>query len=188
MSNKIAGVVTKLVSALQTLQDADERQRAVQAALTVFGDASTTPSKASDPKLDCGVEGGAPGGMHANGTLWMKRNGLSAADIEEVFHFDDEGVTLIKSVGKAKHQQAINAYLLTGVAALLHTGKADFTDETARANCVNLGCYDRTNHAKAIGSFENKITGSKKAGWKLTSPGLAAAAALLKTRETKDVK
>ncbi len=37
MSNKIAAVVPKLVSALEALENADERQRATQAALTVFG-------------------------------------------------------------------------------------------------------------------------------------------------------
>ena len=42
------------------------------------------------------------------------------------------------------------------------------------------GCYDATNHAKVCKAFGNKLRGSKKGGWQLTAPGLAAAAELIK--------
>jgi hypothetical protein len=70
---------------------------------------------------------------------------------------------------------------LTGVGALLKSGKAEFADEAARNNCENLGCYDMNNHGKTLEKLGNTITGSKKNGWKLTTPGLTAAAALLKS-------
>lgn len=109
-------------------------------------------------------------------TKQFNRSGYRAS-----VHVDGSGATLLSAVGDGKRQQTINTYLLTGVAALLSTGKAEFTNETARNNCENLGCYDIGNHANTLKKFENKITGSKAVGWKLTAPGLTAAAALLKS-------
>src|SRR5579883_2093777 len=182
MSNKIAAVVTKLVSALETLESPEERQRAIQPALAVFGDAAAMAS----PTLSGG--GAAQNLKHAdgvsveiqpNGLAWMKRNSLGMPEIEQFFHIDDDGVSLLRAVGKGKREQTINTYLLTGVSALLKTGKAEFPDEMARSNCENLGCYDVNNHGKTLERFGTSLTGSKKAGWKETVPGQTRAAALL---------
>lgn len=189
MSNKIAGVVMKLVSALETLDNAEERRRAVTAALTVCGDPAFVAPGADDAQGD--RSGGASvdsKGIHSAGLTWMQRNSLTDRDIEQVFHIDESGATLLSAVGEGKREQTINAYLLTGAAALLSTGKAEFTDETARRNCENLGCYDMNNHGNTLKKFGNKITGSKSAGWKLTAPGLATAAALLKTPTRKEAR
>jgi hypothetical protein len=118
----------------------------------------------------------------------MERNGLTAQYIEQLFHIEDTGVTLLSAVGKGMRQQTINTYLLTGVSALLHDGKAEFTDEIARKYCESLGCYDMANHGKTLNSFDNKFTGSKKSGWKLTTPGLTAAAVLLKSQQNQEPK
>ncbi|GGK17241.1 hypothetical protein GCM10011394_28060 [Luteimonas terricola] len=75
----------------------------------------------------------------------------------------------------------MNTYLMLGIAAFLSTGEASFTDKDARELCEHFGCYDATNHAKYIKEFGNKITGSKSSGWKLTAPGLNAAAELVKS-------
>ena len=101
------------------------------------------------------------------------------SQIEQIFHIDSGGVELLSAVGQGKRQQTINTYLLTGVAELLRSGKAEFTDEVARSKCTGLGCYDLPNHNKALREFGNRITGSKKAGWKLTAPGLAEAVKLI---------
>jgi hypothetical protein len=189
MSNKIAGVVTKLVSALEGLDNADERRRAIQAALTVCGDPAFNPGNANDTSAGAKTSQTSavtPTGVHAAGLAWMQRNGLTAQHIEQVFHIEDTGVTLLSAAGKGKRQQTINTYLLTGVSALLHAGKPEFTDEMARKNCESLGCYDMNNHGKTLKEFDNRLTGSKKAGWKLTAPGLTAAAVLLKTPENQE--
>ena len=191
MSNKIAVVVTKIVSALAGLENADERQRAVQAALTVYGDRAITTPPTSTPDKTAQVSEGAdasPDGIHASGLAWMKRNSLSVQQIEQLFHIDDSGVSLLSAVGEGKRQQAINTYLLTGIGALLKSGKAEFEDETARNNCESLGCYDMNNHGNTLKKFGNNITGSKKAGWKLTAPGLTAAAALIKSEASQEAK
>jgi len=187
MSNKIAGVVTKLVGALDELKTSDERQRAIQAALTVFGDTPQVMGK--QPPASQENSGGGddiPKEFSPAGSAWIRRSKLTVPSIEQIFHIDDAGANLISTRGKGKREQTINTYLLTGVCSLLHSGKSDFSDETARQNCVSLGCYDMKNHSKTLGEFENKITGSKKAGWKLTAPGLIAAAALLRGAESQE--
>ena len=188
MSNKIAGVVTKLVSALEGLENADERRRAIQAALTVCGDAELGP--ANPPPAGQQTVGGdkTATGIHSAGQSWMQRNGVGIQELQEVIHIDDAGASIVSAVGKGKREQTINTYLLTGVCALLSQGKPEFTDETARSNCESLGCYDMANHGKTLKGFDNKFTGSKKGGWKLTAPGLTAAAALLKPAAGKEGK
>ena len=71
-------------------------------------------------------------------------------------------------------------YVLTGIARLLATGEPSFDDKAARAACKNLGCLNETNHASYIKDRGNRMTGSKETGWKLTAPGLALGAALIK--------
>jgi Rieske Fe-S protein len=61
----------------------------------------------------------------------------------------------------------------------LQSGGTDFSEDTARQYCQHLGCYDSPNHSKYLKGFGNKITGSKDSGWKLTAPGLTAAAKLI---------
>ncbi len=125
-------------------------------------------------------------GISKAGATWIERNGLTSDKLEEHFHVEDGKGTLIGDpIGDGKREQSINTYLLTGVAALLGTGKAEFTDKTARENCTQLGCYDSPNHSNTVSQLGNKVTGSKKAGWKLTAPGLSAAAALLKPQDQK---
>lgn len=191
MSNKIAGVVTKLVSALEGLDNADERRRAIQAALTVCGDPVFGSAEGVSKVVDLAsnrVNASIPG-LNPAGIAWMERSGLTTVDIQNVIHIDESSSSLLTAIGKGKRQQTINTYLLTGVISLLSTGKAEFTDEMARTNCESLGCYDLPNHGKTLkNGFDNKLTGSKKAGWKLTAPGLSAAAALLKSSPNQEAE
>ncbi len=186
MSKAIAAVVTKMVGELSGLKSDEERERAFAGARAVLGmTASWTP--ASDPlqkePSKTPLEGANFPGVSSAGTAWIKRNGLVSDALEQYFHVEDGKVTLIgEAIGSKKREQSINTYLLTGVAALLEAGKAQFPDEAARAYCIQLGCYDSANHASTLSQFGNRLTGSKKAGWKLTAPGLSAAAALLKPK------
>lgn len=186
MSKKIATVVGKIVCELEDLTS-EERQRAIAGALAVLGE--------SAPAVSAAVGNGfgranTPGARHdvsgefsPRGNAWVEKSGLSSAQLEEVFQFENGKVGLIlgEAIGKGKREQTINTYILTGAAALLESGASDFTDEAARTNCINVGCYDAANHAKTSKGFGNRLTGSKSAGWRLTSPGLTAAAALIKS-------
>lgn len=184
MSSPITEVTTKVHALLEPLTS-DERRRVVTAVLTLLGDEvsvrapSTVPGNAaSSVEEDNGSTKLPP-----KASAWSKKYGLTVEQLEHFFHFDNGSVTCIELAGqgKSKKEKAINTYLLTGVAALLGKGEAEFTDDEARKLCEHFGCYDGTNHTKAIKEFGNNITGSKSSGWKLTAPGLTAAAALVKS-------
>ena len=157
----------------------EERQRIVRAVMALLGDdvarhaPAATPTSGSDGEF----------GYSAAADAWIKKHGVGVERLHALFHF---------AAGKAEciglprpdlsnKENTVNAYLLQGVAALLGTGDASFTDDAARRLCNHLGCYDSSNHSKAIKKFGSHITGSPTTGCKLTVPGLAAAAALVKS-------
>jgi hypothetical protein len=190
MSNKVAAVVIKIVEQLEQLDSSEDRRRAVDAALTVLGDVEIAKSPAKQSSHEQATNGldRASDRVSDRGAAWIKQHGISEEMLERVFDIEDGKVELIgESIGKSKREGTINTYLLTGIAALLGKGKSEFSDEVARAYCEHLGCYDSANHAKYLKEgFGNKMTGSKTQGWKLTGPGMAAAAALLRPAKERD--
>ena len=123
-----------------------------------------------------------PKGLPAKAKNWMQQNDLDAEDLEDFYHIMDGEVHLLKlpeGIDKKKDQVQAT-YLLCGIAELLRDGDSEFDDEQAREQCTHFGCYDSTNHSKYMKDFGNRITGSKAAGWKLTVPGMRAAAQHLK--------
>jgi hypothetical protein len=112
---------------------------------------------------------------------WMSQHGVSAVELQQIFHVADGEVEVIATVpGRNKKNQTYNAYVLTGLSQFLATGTPAFTDKAARALCEASGCYDRANHAVHMKEKGNEFTGSKDKGWTLTAPGLKRAAELIK--------
>ena len=185
MATALADAMTKIVTILSPL-DVTERQRVVHAALALLGDppfASTTErSNASSPLASGGEDDPFPGAPPA-ATAWLKRSALTLQQLEQFFHADGGKVTLISAPQTATKRidQVVNVYLLQGFATFLGTGDSSFPDSDARERCEYFGCYDSTNHSKYLKEFGNKITGSKSTGWKLTAPGMSAAAELIRT-------
>jgi hypothetical protein len=179
----------KVYAILEPLASGD-RLRVVHAALTLLGEGLPAPlSSAVKTPGGRGVSSGEIKsdegdleGLPPEARKWLQRSGLSMDDLNHFFHFDNEKVTVIASPleSKTKKEQTIGAYLLRGVAALLETGAASFQDDEARSVCEHLGCLDKPNHSRITQGFGNKIAGSKEAGWRLTQPGLNAAAEMLK--------
>ena len=157
----------------------EERQRIVRAVMALLGDdvarhaPSTPPAGGSDGEF----------GYSAAADAWIKKHGVGVERLHTLFHFANGKAECIglPRPDLSNKENTVNAYLLQGVAALLGTGDTAFTDDAARRLCNHLGCYDSSNHSKAIKKFGSHITGSPTAGWKLTVPGLAAAAALVKS-------
>jgi hypothetical protein len=85
-----------------------------------------------------------------------------------------------KAPGSSTKVKTINAYILTGISKLLATGEAKFDDESGRAVCESMGCFDKTNHSKFVKEKGNVSGGSKGSGWTLTGPGLKSGADLIK--------
>src|SRR4051812_13860343 len=150
MAKSIADVTTKIFEQLKELA-AEERLRVVNAALTLLGD--PVLGMGQQRRKDEAEEKGGRGedtvdGICEKAAAWIRKSGIEADALEEVFHVDGGKVELIgDAVGKSKRQQTVNTYLLTGVAAFLATGTPEFADDVARNYCQHFGCYDSPNHS-----------------------------------------
>lgn len=181
----LADATAKVVDVL-TAFNTEERLRIVRASLTLLGDEFNPPStSARGPK---GAEQSSndqdfeASEVHSLAQQWMRKNGITLEQLEHSFHFDQGQVVPIALPGNAtsKREQTANAYLTVGLAHYLASGDASFSDADARKFCEQSGCYDNANHTKSIKALKNRVTGSKSTGWKLTAPGLSAAADLVK--------
>jgi hypothetical protein len=185
MSTDLKALVAGLFDLLEPTEP-ELRKRAIKAALTMLGD-DTSVAEQRRQKVDDDVvvsEDGPrdAGDLNLKAQLWMKRNKISAAQLEHVFHVDGKDVDIIaaKVPGKSGKEQVINAYLLVGIRELLKSGETKFDDKSARQECERLGCHGKTNHATYLKSPGNVLTGSMAQGWALTGPGQTAAAELVK--------
>jgi hypothetical protein len=177
----IPAVTTNLYNLLQPLQS-EERKRVIKAALTMLGDDTSVANQKSEKGGAADDGDGDNSDFNSKARTWMSRNKVSAQELAHVFHVDGETVDIILDTvpGKNQKEQAINAYMLTGVAELLKTGDPKFTDKVARESCKKLGCYADTNHATYLKRPGKVLSGSKDSGWTLTGPGMKAAAELVK--------
>lgn len=168
-----AQAVTNIVQELKDFSSED-RLRIVQASMTLLGETLThRVTLSEDAKPD--QEGGH---FPAKARSWMKQFGLSAEQVNEVFHIGEEGVDIIVSIpGKTKKEQVRNAYVLLGISRLLKSGETKFEDKAARELCEQGGFFDQTNHMKYMKGSE--FTGSRDKGWVLTAPGLKLGASLV---------
>ncbi len=172
-----ANILVKIVDLLSPL-NSEERQRVVKAALTLLGDESV--KLAEEKYKENNYQGNFDFSPRANS--WIKQNGITIEELEQVFHFDQGGVEFIASEisGKNGKEKTQNAYIICGVQKLLSEGGLTFEDKEARGLCENLGCYNQPNHSVYLKSIGNAITGSKSKGWTLTVPGQKRAALLIK--------
>ena len=178
--NNSVDAMTKLVEILTPLSS-EERARVIRAALVLLGEAQSEPSSIADTTggLDQADEHIQ---LPPRARAWIKQNGISDAELQQVFLIADGRVEVIAShmPGKNKKEQTHNAYILTGIGELLLTGNASFLDKSARALCESSGCYDRANHSANVKERGNEFSGTKERGWVLTAPGLKRAAEIIK--------
>jgi len=175
--SKITEIVAKIVDLLTPLKT-DERQRVIQASLTLVGEGPNTSGQSvASSKSDQDL-----GGLSSRAQTWMRQNGLTLEVLQQVFHIEDGKVEVIASEvpGKGDKGKSLNAYILKGISQLLTSGDPSFDDKSARALCKEFGCYNDANHSVYMKDKGNEFAGSKEGGWKLTSPGLRRGAILLK--------
>jgi hypothetical protein len=179
--NNSVDAMTKLVDILTPLPS-EERARVIRAALVLLGGAQSEASSMAD--MTGGPEGRPDEHIQLppRARAWIKQNGISDAELQQVFLIADGRVEVIAShmPGKNKKEQTHNAYILTGIGELLLTGNASFLDKSARALCESSGCYDRANHSANVKERGNEFSGTKERGWVLTPPGLKRAAEIIK--------
>jgi hypothetical protein len=182
-NKKTTEIVTEIVELLTPIES-EERHRVIQACLTLLGEtfSASTPTAAGSGTNPAGDEGDELPTMLPRARSWMKQNGISLDELQQVFHLEDGSADVIASEipGKNKKEKTYNAYVLAGIARLLSTGVPSFDDKTARALCVSSGCYDTANHSVTIKDRGNEFTGTKEKGWSLTAPGLKRGAVLVK--------
>jgi hypothetical protein len=172
----VAAAVVKLEQILRPLVPED-RQRAVTAAMTLFGDVPVSAKRTNQeepPQSEGGISGKA--------VAWMKKNGITREQLEHVFSIDNDAIDVIasKMPGKSKRQQTVQAYVICGLRSFLLNGELGFTDKDTRDLCNKVGCYDSANHSNYIRALGNLVSGTKDAGWKLTNPGLNECAKIVR--------
>jgi hypothetical protein len=172
---------TKVVEILRPLSSED-RNRVIRAAMVLLGDTGSIGSETSEADDSEAADASTLGALPLRARAWMKQNGVSAAELQQVFHITDGAVEVIAShmPGKNKKEQTYSAYILTGLGQLLLTGNPSFQDKPARGLCETSGCYDSANHSTHLNNRGNEFTGTKDKGWVLTAPGLKRAAAIIK--------
>lgn len=176
--------ITGQVYDLLTPLEADERRRLLSAIEALFGDSSPrhgATRRDDTPELEDDAQ--LPKALGTKAKRWMKHEGLTAAELTEVFHFDDAGsVELIATEipGTTKKDKTANVYLLSGARSLLQSDEPTVDNGVAIAYCKHVGCYDKNNHSANRNALGNKITGSVASGFTLPAPGLKAAAAAIK--------
>lgn len=179
--------LTAIIKLLEPLSSA-QRQRTVAAVMMFLGEAQLRkPSRqqeasgggASNGKSDGDDE--AEGDYTAHITKWMKQNDVSAEQLDQVFHFNQDGTfDLLHTPGKSKKEQTVNAYVLTGLGKYLAANDRSFDDATARGFCETIGCLDAGNHAKHLKASRSEFSGDKTKGYSLTNVGIKRGAALVK--------
>lgn len=171
--------LTTIINALMPLTS-DERHRTVDSAMLFLGE---TPSVQAERKSLAADQGNTPsgGGYPPRITSWMKKYGVSADELDQVFHFKDDGSFDIHDApGKSKKEKSLNTYILTGVGKYLTSDERVFDDALAREFCQTIGCFDQANHAAHLKDKGPEFSGGKSKGYSITNAGVKRGAALVK--------
>jgi hypothetical protein len=161
-------VLMTIVKALTPLSS-EERNRTVDAAMLFLGETTKALN-------DSGA-----GSYPARVDAWMKQYGVSAKELDRVFHFNADGSFAIHdSPGKSKRDKTLHTYILVGIGNFLTTNDRAFDDKLARRFCKTIGCYDAPNHAAFLRNKGPEFSGDKSKGYSLTKIGVKRSAALVK--------
>src|SRR5262245_41473698 len=179
-TQKTVEATAKIVQVLLDL-DSDQRSRAVSAALVLLGEPNPERKVHKDSKSHYVPEDNS-GELPPKAASWAARHSLELDQLHQVFSIDAEGVEVIaaRAPGKSKRMQTIESYVLCGLRSFLANGDPSFADEDARAICKKLGAYDSPNHYNYVKGLGNLVSGGKDLGWKLSNPGLARAAEIVR--------
>lgn len=178
MAGKNIASITSEVFALLEDLDTEKRQRVISATMALFGEG--LPSKVKS--LEEGDIGNEQEGLGKKAKLWMKQNSVTIEQLQEIYHFEEGSVEIIVAdlPGANNGEQTASAYLICGIQALLRSDEAKLNNADAVTLCKHIGCYDKNNHPRNRKSLGNKMTGNASDGFTLPSPGLKAAAVVIK--------
>lgn len=142
---------------------------------------SPLPEPTSPPPAN--EEDSALDGINAIAIKWIKRNSIDPVKLQDVFSLGIDEIDLVaKSIpGTNKKDKMRNVLLLQAVAEYLGSGTAKVSHEKLKEAWLHYGAYDSSNAAAHLKSWETEVSGSKEAGFTLTSRGLSSATDLVKT-------
>lgn len=122
-------------------------------------------------------------GISSIALKWMRRSGLTSAQMSTLFSLGIEEIDLVaKTVpGRSKAERVRSVLLLLGIASYLSSGAPRISDEKLREACGHYNAYDVTNFSRHIKAASAEASGTREAGYSLTSRGLSAATELIKT-------
>lgn len=179
-TNATTAALTTVIEALKPL-GSEDRHRTVDAAMTFLGEtAKVAPARRKAGTTGASEDAG-DGSYPAAVGKWMEKYEISGEELDQVFHFKDDGSFEIHDVpGRSKKEKTLNTYILTGVGQFLTTNERAFDDSTARAFCERMACYDPANHAVHLKRKHPEFSGDKKKGYSLTNVGVKRGAELVK--------
>lgn len=113
---------------------------------------------------------------------WMKRSGLSADTLSNLFSIGGDEIDLVakKVPGKTKRDRMRSVLLLKGIAAYLASGAARVSHEQVKEACLHYDAYDNTNFSKYLKGMAADISGTTKSGYSLTARGIASATEIVR--------
>lgn len=175
-NDKAVAATAKLVAILAEL-NSEERARAISATMVLLGESGDLGRQEPHRQQSDGLDG-----LSSKGAAWSNKYGITTDQLEHVFAIEPDGIEVIaaRAPGKSKRLQTIESYVLCGLTTFLESGDLSFSDDDARALCKRLGAYDSPNHFNYVRALGNLVAGSKSSGWRLTNPGLARAAEVVK--------
>ena len=111
---KNTDIFVKIVELLTPLTS-EERHRVINAAMAFLDDTPIKADRKSDDENDAGEN---MDDIPPRAQSWIKQNGLTTEEVQQVFHIADGNVEVIASgmPGKNQKAQTINAYMLIGIA------------------------------------------------------------------------
>lgn len=177
----ILEAVPKIVEVLTPLSS-EQRQRALSAAMLLFGESSPIPTTSIARIPNQNQQSESEDGISSKALVWMKKYSITREQLDHVFCIENDSIDVIasKMPSFGKRQQTVQAYIVCGLKSFLKTGEPTFTDADGRELCSKVGCYDVANHSNYKKAFGNFISGSKDSGWRLSNPGLNEAAQIVK--------
>jgi len=171
-SRVLSYVAGKLNLAMPT-GEAPNEQRDLNSSASHVWSSQASPAAQDDDTLES---------VSPVGKKWIARNGLQTRQLSSIFSLGVEEIDLIakRVPGKNMKDRMHSVFLLKGIAAYLSSGAARFTHEQIKEACLHYDAFEATNFAKYIKSLASEVTGSREAGYTLSSRGLTNATEMVK--------
>ena len=122
-------------------------------------------------------------GINPVAQRWIKRSGISTADLSTIFSIGGDEIELIakKVPGETKKDRMHSVLLLKAMASYLASGAPRTGHKEAKEACLHYDGWDSANFAVNLKSFASEIGGSKESGYTLNARGLSSATDLIKS-------